>query len=246
MGSADAVTEPMRASGNAVDWIIRASTAGVVIGVAAVAAYVSYQHAYELVSTHGESGATARLVPLTVDGLVYASSMAMLDAARHKRATPLLAHWLLGAGIVATLAANVAHGVGNGPVGAVVAAWPAAALVGTYELLMALVRGGVRRSTKQNDTQPAATADAQSEPQTLTRQTPVVGIEYDGNDHQNEQNGHEDDEELKEARQVAEEYWKTHQRWVRRDELRERLRCSSRRATELLRALKESESSGSR
>ena len=31
----------------------------------------------------------------------------------------------LGAGIVATVGANLAHGVGHGPVGALVSAWPA-------------------------------------------------------------------------------------------------------------------------
>jgi hypothetical protein len=54
---------------------------------------------------------------------------------------PLLARWLLGLGIAATLAANVAHGLGHGPIGAAVAAWPAVALVGSYELLMMIVRG---------------------------------------------------------------------------------------------------------
>jgi hypothetical protein len=54
---------------------------------------------------------------------------------------PTLARWLLGLGIVATLAANVAHGLGHGLIGAAVAAWPAAALVGSYELLMMIIRG---------------------------------------------------------------------------------------------------------
>jgi hypothetical protein len=44
-----------------------------------------------------------------------------------------LARWLLGLGIAATLAANAAHGLGHGAVGAAVAAWPAIALVGSYE-----------------------------------------------------------------------------------------------------------------
>jgi hypothetical protein len=44
-------------------------------------------------------------------------------------------------GIAATLAANVTHGLGHGPVGAAVAAWPAVALVGSYELLMMVIRG---------------------------------------------------------------------------------------------------------
>jgi hypothetical protein len=43
---------------------------------------VSYEHASALVRAHGESGWTARLIPLTVDGLIHASSMAMLGSAR--------------------------------------------------------------------------------------------------------------------------------------------------------------------
>lgn len=122
------------------DRVIRWSTAGVVVGVAAVAAVASYEHAYDLVRMNGESGWTARLVPLTVDGLIYASSMVMLDSARRKTPVPALARWLLGLGIAATLAANVAHGLGHGLIGAAVAAWPAVALVGSYELLMVVIR----------------------------------------------------------------------------------------------------------
>jgi len=59
----------------AADRAIRWTTAGAVIGVAAVAAVASYEHAYVLARAHGETGWTARLVPLTVDGLIYASSM---------------------------------------------------------------------------------------------------------------------------------------------------------------------------
>ena len=79
------------------------------------------------------------MVPLTVDGLIYASSMVMLDSARRKTPVPALARWLLGLGIAATLAANVAHGLGHGLTGAAVAAWPAVALVGSYELLMMVI-----------------------------------------------------------------------------------------------------------
>ena len=125
----------------AADRVIRWSTAGAVIGVAAVAAVASYEHASDLVREHGESGWTGRLIPLTVDGLIYASSMVMLDSARRKMPVPALARWLLGLGIAATLSANVAHGLGHGPAGAAVAAWPALALVGSYELLMMVIRG---------------------------------------------------------------------------------------------------------
>ena len=56
------------------DKAIRWSTTAAVIGVAAVAAVVSYEHAYALVHAHGETGLTAPLIPLTVDGLIWASS----------------------------------------------------------------------------------------------------------------------------------------------------------------------------
>jgi hypothetical protein len=62
--------------------------------------------------------------PLTVDGLIYASSMVMLDSTRRGARVPALARWLLGLGIVATLAANVAHGLGHGLIGSSMAAWP--------------------------------------------------------------------------------------------------------------------------
>ena len=124
----------------AADRVILWTTAGALVGVAAVAAVASYEHAYALVGARGEAGWTGRLVPLTVDGLIYASSMVMLDSARRKVPVPPLARWLLSLGIVATLAANVAHGLGQGPSGAVVAAWPAVALVGSYELLMVIIR----------------------------------------------------------------------------------------------------------
>ena len=110
-----------------IDRAIRLSTAVAVLAVAGIAAYVSYWHAYAVVQAHGESGITARLEPATIDGLVYASSMVVLYAARHRIPVPSLARWLLGAGIAATLTANVAQGWSHGLVGAVVAAWPAVA-----------------------------------------------------------------------------------------------------------------------
>jgi len=90
------------------DRTIRWTTAVAVIGVAAVAAVAWYEHAYALVRAHGEAGWTGRLIPLTVDGLIYASSMAMLT-----RRDGMLGH---------------------GVIGAAVAGWPAGAPVGSYEI----------------------------------------------------------------------------------------------------------------
>ena len=141
-----------------VDRVIRWSTALAVFGVAVVAAVASYEHAYDLVRAHGESGWSARMVPLTVDGLIYATSMVMLDSARRKVPVPPLSRWLLGLGIAATLAANFAHGLGHGVTGAAVAAWPAVALVGSYELLMMVIRSSqvqaAGRSGSESETDP--------------------------------------------------------------------------------------------
>ena len=100
------------------------------MAVAGVAAIISYQHAYELVTSHGETGLTAHLLPFTVDGLIWAASMVVLDASRQRHPVPRLAVWSLATGIVATIGANLAHGLSHGPMGAEVGAWPAVALVG--------------------------------------------------------------------------------------------------------------------
>ena len=127
-------------SANATDRAICLSTAAAVLAVAGIAAYVSCWHAYAVVRAHGQSGITARLEPATIDGLVYASSIVVLSAARHRVPVPALARWLLGLGIAATRTANTAQGWSHGLVGAVAAAWPAASLVGSYELLVWLIR----------------------------------------------------------------------------------------------------------
>jgi hypothetical protein len=123
-----------------VDRAIRVSTAAVVLAVAGIAAYISYWHAYAVVREYGESGVTAQLEPTTIDGLVYASSMVILYAARHRLPVPRLARWMLALGILASLAVNVAQGWSHGLAGAVVAAWPAVSLVGSYELLAWIIR----------------------------------------------------------------------------------------------------------
>lgn len=133
------------------DRLIRITTALAVVAVAGVAAVISYRHAYELVHAHGETGPTARLVPFTVDGLIWAASMVILDASRRKQPAPPLAKWSLAVGIVATVGANVAHGASHGPIGAIVSAWPALALVGSFELLMTLTRTAARGDRPQDE-----------------------------------------------------------------------------------------------
>jgi Protein of unknown function (DUF2637) len=123
------------------------SSVAAVVLVAAIAGWVSYVHAYDVIRAHGEPGMVGRLYPATVDGLIYMSSMVLLDSARRDMRAPAIARWLLSAGIAATLFANVAAGLSHGPLGAAIASWPALALVGSYELLMALIRARSSEAT---------------------------------------------------------------------------------------------------
>ena len=72
------------------DGLIRITTAlAVVEAVAVVAAVISYQHAYELVRSHGESGVGSPALPFTVDGLIWAASMVVLEIMRRWRGAPV-------------------------------------------------------------------------------------------------------------------------------------------------------------
>ena len=122
--------------------------------MAAVAAIISYQNAYERVRSHGEAGVTARLLPFTVHGLIWAASIVVLGASRRNRPVPRLAAWSLGAGHRGHGRCNLPHGVGHGPVGALVSAWPALALVGSFELLMMLIRIGRGTRTGEAELEP--------------------------------------------------------------------------------------------
>ena len=107
--------------------------------------------------------------------------MVILSAARHRVPVPALARWLLGLGIAATLTANMAQGWSHGPIGAVVAAWPAASLVGSHELLVWLIRtsGAMERqpSAEHRCGNTACLAAARSAP---------AAAVYIGQDHRND------------------------------------------------------------
>ena len=124
---------------NADRWI-RSATSGAAVAVAGFAAVVSYSHIYDLGRSHGQSGLAARLLPLSVDGLILAASLVMLHEARRDNAAPVLARSMLALGVAATVAANIAYGASWGWLGAVISAWPAVAFVGAAEMVIGLVR----------------------------------------------------------------------------------------------------------
>jgi hypothetical protein len=122
------------------DRVIRFATAAVVCAVAAFAAVVSYSHIYGLGRAHGQDGTAARLLPLSVDGLILAASLVLLHEARNDRDAPRLARLMLWLGIGATVGANIAFGAGYGLLGALISAWPAVAFIGSVEIAMQQVR----------------------------------------------------------------------------------------------------------
>lgn len=105
----------------------------VVLAVGVIAAIQSYNHIENLALAHmppgGASVLDARLLPLSVDGLIISASLALSR-------TPRLAQWLLALGVTATVAANVAYGLPEGIVAALVSAWPGVSFVGSAELLL--------------------------------------------------------------------------------------------------------------
>lgn len=146
------------------DRVIRWASALVVLVVAGVALWISYWHAVEVIMrAGGESRLSAHLLPVTVDGLAGSASLVLLFAARYKLPVPRLARFAVAMGVGATLAFNVAHGASHGVAAAVIAAWPALALVVSYELAMWIVKAS--RSMEQRTTvivdKPAASPLAQ-------------------------------------------------------------------------------------
>lgn len=70
-----------------------------------------------------------------------------------------------------TLPANVAHGPGHGLTGAAVAAWPAVALVGSYELLMVIIRSAQMPPDAAAESEAAGTAPGDDPVQAQAAQT---------------------------------------------------------------------------
>jgi hypothetical protein len=112
-----------------------------VLAVAIVAGIVSFSHIETLALANGYSVDTARLLPVSVDGLIVAASLALLTGVREHREAPRLARAGLVLGIVATLAANVEAGARFGAVGAIVNAWPGVAFIVASEILLGMLRG---------------------------------------------------------------------------------------------------------
>lgn len=117
---------------------IRGLTIACVVLVAAVAAVVSYAHMYELALEKGE-GWRSNLIPLSVDGMLVATTLAIVDRRRLGQAVGWVPWTGLALGLVASLGANVA-GAQSDLVAQLVAAWPPVALAISIETLVIVLR----------------------------------------------------------------------------------------------------------
>jgi hypothetical protein len=112
-----------------------------VLAVAIVAGIVSFTHIEAPALAHGYTLGAAHLLPVSVDGLIVAASLACLTEAHASGESSRLSRSGLVLGILATLAANVAAGAEFGIVGALVNAWPAIAFIVASEILLRMLRG---------------------------------------------------------------------------------------------------------
>jgi len=137
-GAANGAERAQLATRNA-DHLVRCTTTASVAKLAVIAAVVSYGHMHALVLSHGEGAWTSALIPLSVDGMIVASSMALLLDSRLVNRGGILPWTLLITGALASLGANIAVAEPT-IIGRVIAAWPSFALTASYELLMRQIR----------------------------------------------------------------------------------------------------------
>lgn len=126
--------------------------------VAGIAAVVSYLHIFDLALSHGQSWLASVLLPVSVDGTVAGSSLALLYAARNGVERPWRPWVMLGLGVGMTLGCNVAYGLPSGPGGALLSGWPAVAFIGLVEVVLWMIRSSARPGVPEPVTRPSPDA----------------------------------------------------------------------------------------
>lgn len=148
----------------------------VVIAVAAFAAVASYSHIFDLARQYGQSGTSARLSPLSIDGVILAASLMMLHRSRQGEPSPFGIRVMLWGGVAATLAANAASGAHWGAAGMVIAVSSGAAFVACVEALMWFIRvTREKKSSLASVTVERIAQDAQEAARTALEATMAAG-----------------------------------------------------------------------
>ena len=139
------------------------------LGAAAVAAYGSYQHQRGFALARGADMTTARLWPLSVDGLLVLSTSGLLRVGH--RTSIRARHTLriaFAAGIIVSLAANIATAPAMTWAPILVAGWPPVALLLTVELLgHRWPRDGVDHAERDPHRDNETTTEPRTSPETV-------------------------------------------------------------------------------
>jgi hypothetical protein len=102
--------------------------------VTMIAAWSSWSHMVHVALRFGERPEVAYVLPISVDGMLVVASTAMVEDKRAGRDVRWSARLAFGAGVAASVAANIA--AARPTVGArIVAAWPALAMLLVVEIL---------------------------------------------------------------------------------------------------------------
>lgn len=132
-------------TGTADKWI-RYITIGSVAAVGLTAAVLSYRHQYDMAASHGESALTAKMLPISIDGLLLVGTLAVLDAIRRQGRHTGAARVAVGLGVAMTMWANIVHGLGYGREGVILSGWPPVALMASIEVLARMLRPALAES----------------------------------------------------------------------------------------------------
>lgn len=125
-------------------------------GVVAVTAFsASYQHQYELYIRYGQSHWVAGMLPLTVEGLIASTTLALWCAAQlRKQAREMWpAYLVLAAAIGQTALMNLAADdrFSWAWIGPEISVWPAVAFVAAYEMSVWIYRNRPERQVTVNE-----------------------------------------------------------------------------------------------
>jgi hypothetical protein len=128
---------PPDASRHVLDAVTRVAAGWTTLGLAGVAAAISYQHLLTLATRHGETGWRAHAFPLSVDGLEVVASLVLLADRRDGRRSGWLPWAALVGGTTASVCANIIV-ADRDPIARAIAAWPALALITATKLFLSL------------------------------------------------------------------------------------------------------------
>lgn len=154
-------------------WLTVGVTLFTVATITSITAAISYEHEYQLARQHGQAPWVSSLLPFTVDGMILGASVVLVWAASQGIRRPVRPLAVLLVGIGATIAANLAAGIGDGALGAAVSAWSGLALILISDVAMWLM-DALRKLAAGDDPRPAAACSCPPPPVSVAEALPLA------------------------------------------------------------------------